>query len=79
LKDTLLSDVLFRVGTDTIPAHRIILVSKNEKFRAMFTGQMRETISPEIEIEGVKANIFKVCSMYLRWTLKCIGDSMSSL
>jgi hypothetical protein len=35
-------------------------VSKNEKFRAMFTGQMMEATKPEIKIEEVNPNIFKV-------------------
>lgn len=37
IDDSLFSDVSFRVGEQTIQAHKNILVSRNDYFRAMFT------------------------------------------
>lgn len=62
------SDVAFNVGGERIVAHKAILVSRSQYFRAMFTNSLRETYSGRDEtivIEGVSAVGFLAMIRYL--------------
>lgn len=50
----LLSDVVLRVGTKEIHAHKAILAARSPVFCAMFTTDMRESRAQEVELEDVE-------------------------
>lgn len=60
----LLSDVLFIVGNEKIGkkeiyAHKAILASYSEIFKAMFTSGMEECHSGKVEVKDIKPDIFR--------------------
>ncbi len=48
-----LCDVVLRVGTCKVSAHRAVLASCSQYFRAMFTGSLCEREKEEIELKSV--------------------------
>ena len=53
------SDVVFKVENTEIPAHKLILSTRYEYFKVMFSAPMRESTTNEVKIEGVGADTFK--------------------
>lgn len=62
------SDVIFRVRNRRFFASKILLVSRSEYFKAMFTGSMKESSIKEVTLEGVDPEVFLVVLKYI-----CIG------
>ncbi|EFA81791.1 BTB/POZ domain-containing protein [Heterostelium album PN500] len=62
------SDVIFRVKGRRFFASKIMLVSRSEYFKAMFTGSMKESSVKEITLEGVEPDVFYIVLRYI-----CIG------
>jgi len=56
--DPLFSDVSFQVGNKTIAAHKNILVTRSQYFRAMFTGGMRENKESVIALPNMEPDTF---------------------
>lgn len=48
-----LCDVEIRVGSESFPAHRLVLLAMSPYFRAMFAGGLREAAMPVVQIQGV--------------------------
>ncbi|KAK8771183.1 hypothetical protein V5799_008837 [Amblyomma americanum] len=48
-----LCDVEIRVGPESFPAHRLVLLAVSPYFRAMFAGGLREAAMPVVQIQGV--------------------------
>lgn len=59
LEDKQFSDVTFKIGDSLINAHRNVLVSRSEYFRAMFTGGMRENNEKVVSIPDVDSTTFR--------------------
>ncbi|XP_077553231.1 kelch like ECH associated protein 1 [Haemaphysalis longicornis] len=51
-----LCDVEIRVGSESFPAHRLVLLAMSPYFRAMFAGGLREAAMPVVQIQGVAAS-----------------------
>lgn len=51
-----LCDVEIRVGADSFPAHRLVLLAASPYFRAMFAGGLREAALPVVQIQGVHSS-----------------------
>eukprot|EP01132_Coremiostelium_polycephalum_P002056 gene2056-2535_t len=62
------SDVIFRVRGRRFFASKIMLVSRSEYFKAMFTGTMKESTVKEVTLEGVDPDVFFIVLKYI-----CIG------
>ncbi|GAM20749.1 hypothetical protein SAMD00019534_039240, partial [Acytostelium subglobosum LB1] len=62
------SDVIFRVKDRRFFASKIMLVSRSEYFKAMFTHSMKESTVKEVTLEGVEPDVFYVVLRYI-----CIG------
>eukprot|EP01133_Synstelium_polycarpum_P017370 gene17370-20724_t len=62
------SDVIFRVGDRRFFASKIMLVSRSEYFKAMFTNSMKESTVKEVALEGVDPDVFYIVLRYI-----CIG------
>lgn len=58
LNNPLFSDVTFVVEGQKLHAHRAILYSRCEYFRCMFEGGMREATTKEIDVPGLKRDVF---------------------
>ncbi|EEC12440.1 gigaxonin, putative [Ixodes scapularis] len=52
-RQRVLCDVEIRVGSESFPAHRLVLLSMSPYFRAMFAGGLREVALPVVQIQGV--------------------------
>jgi hypothetical protein len=59
LEDPSFADVTFNIGGSRIPAHKNILVTRSDYFRAMFCGGMKENKQNEISICNIEQDIFK--------------------
>jgi len=59
------SDISFLVDGRVIYAHKIVLCSQSDRFRAMFTSGFRESKEKQIEIDGMTADVFMVMMDYL--------------
>ena len=59
LVDDHLSDVVLCVGDRKFPVHRAILAARSPVFRAMFTSNMKESVSEEISIEDIEPDVIK--------------------
>lgn len=55
-----LCDVVIKVGSKTIAAHRVVLAACSPYFRAMFTGEMAESRQSEITILDVDESAMEV-------------------
>lgn len=55
-RQRVLCDVEVRVGTESFPAHRLVLLAASPYFRAMFAGGLREAALPVVHIQGVCAS-----------------------
>jgi speckle-type POZ protein len=55
------TDVVFRVGGETFPAHRCILAARSAVFKALLFGPMKEASSTDdvVEINDMEATVFK--------------------
>jgi len=53
-KSEQLCDVILEVEGQRVPAHRIVLASLSEYFRAMFTGEMAESKQKVVTINGIE-------------------------
>ena len=53
------SDVEFKLGNVTIPAHKAVLGARSPVFRAMFSSGMAESKSNDVVIDGVEPEVFR--------------------
>lgn len=59
------SDVQLVVEGVSFPAHRIILASRSQYFRALLFGGMKETSQSEIELKAAPTVAFKILLKYI--------------
>jgi len=59
------SDVILIVEKNRIPAHKVILASRSEYFRALLFGGMRETNQQEVELVDTPLSAFKHLLRYI--------------
>ncbi|GAM27373.1 hypothetical protein SAMD00019534_105480 [Acytostelium subglobosum LB1] len=59
------SDIQFKVDGRTIHAHRCILYSRNEHFKAMITSGMKETVEDIIHVPDTTYDAFRAIVHYL--------------
>jgi speckle-type POZ protein len=57
--DMSFSDVVFKVGGNEFPAHKVILAARSEVFKAMFQHATKEKSTNHVEIEDIEPEIFK--------------------
>ncbi|EGG21917.1 hypothetical protein DFA_01803 [Cavenderia fasciculata] len=73
------SDITFALDDgSTLPAHKNILSARCEKFKAMFSNQMKESREAELKVTEYKAIIFKKMIEYL-YTDKIEKDKEENL
>lgn len=60
-----LSDVIFLIGNEKIPAHKLMLASVSPVFEGMFSHQMKENLTNMVQIENVDSNAFKEMLRYI--------------
>lgn len=65
LKTNNYADITLSVNGHMIQAHRSILVSRSEYFRAMLLGKLRESSQTVIEIEDMDYQPFKIILEYI--------------
>ncbi|CAG9764147.1 unnamed protein product [Ceutorhynchus assimilis] len=54
-----LTDITFCIQGRQLKAHKTILISRSEVFRAMFESDMEESLTNKIEITDIEYNVFK--------------------
>ncbi|CAH8586379.1 unnamed protein product [Schistosoma turkestanicum] len=54
-----LTDVTLCVNSESIQCHRIVLAGASPYFQAMFTGEMREALLPEIKLHYISSTALK--------------------
>jgi hypothetical protein len=59
------ADIHFQVGSKLIPAHKNILVTRSEYFRAMFLGGMRENTQSTINLPNMEPETFTLVLEFL--------------
>lgn len=64
-KSQLLSDVVFKIGEQSIPAHKVILAAHSPVFMTMLTQDFLETKTHNIEITDCTYEIFEIFLKYL--------------
>ncbi|XP_051173139.1 speckle-type POZ protein-like [Leptopilina boulardi] len=65
LNNNNLSDVVFQIENEVIPAHKLMLASVSPVFDSMFAHQMRENITNIVQIENADPNAFKEMLRYI--------------
>ncbi|XP_051173141.1 speckle-type POZ protein-like [Leptopilina boulardi] len=60
-----LSDVSFQIENKEFPAHKIILAAASPVFEKMFTHQMKENITNNVQIEDTDPDVFKEMLNYI--------------
>ncbi|TKR66668.1 hypothetical protein L596_022928 [Steinernema carpocapsae] len=63
MKDNL-SDVTFKIDGISFPAHKVIMASRSEYFRALLFGGMRESTEAEIELHDTPVDAFRLLLRY---------------
>jgi len=63
--DERFSDVTFKINNEIIKAHKVVLCSHSEYFRAMCLGGLRESTQQQIEIHDTPPFAFKKLIQYL--------------
>lgn len=64
-QDHELCDIVLRVGDAKIHAHKVVLASISPYFKAMFTGNLSEKETSEVEFQCVDEAALKVMSLCL--------------
>ena len=59
------SDVVFKVGFQSFPAHKAIVGARSPAFRAMFSHDMLENRNNEVEIDDFLPEVFKQMLRYI--------------
>lgn len=68
-QDHELCDIVLRVGDAKIHAHKVVLASISPYFKAMFTGNMSEKETSEVEFQCIDETALQVCQNLLRYPL----------
>ncbi|CAG2106320.1 unnamed protein product [Medioppia subpectinata] len=68
------SDVVFIIDGQRVPALKQVLGLKSEVFRAMFSGNFKESVDVEIPMEDMNAEAFKVMILYLYTDQLALND-----
>ena len=55
-----LCDVILDVGSEEIPAHRLVLAASSQYFYSMFAGGMRESRQERVELKEVEASAMRL-------------------
>ncbi|VDO63191.1 unnamed protein product [Heligmosomoides polygyrus] len=59
------SDVTFVANGERLHAHRLILITRSEYFRAMLTGGLKESVGAEVELQGKNPLAFRTLLRYI--------------
>lgn len=59
------SDITLVVGSQRLPAHKVILAARSEYFRALLFGGMKESSQQEIELMDTPPEAFKILLKYV--------------
>ncbi|CAL5007573.1 unnamed protein product [Urochloa decumbens] len=59
------ADVTFRVGGDTLSAHKTVLAARSPVFKAELYGQMMERTAPCVTVEDMQADVFKALLQFI--------------
>lgn len=59
LHDESISDIELILGDKRYPAHKLVLAANSPVFHRMFSHQMKETLSKEVEIEEMDQEVFE--------------------
>ncbi|XP_035697188.1 kelch-like protein 21 isoform X1 [Branchiostoma floridae] len=59
-KECRFSDVIICVGATEFPCHRVVLASASSYFKAMFSGELRESLATKIVIHSVSEDIMEL-------------------
>jgi hypothetical protein len=73
------SDVAFKVDKETIKAHKVVICSRSEYFRALCLGGLRESTQQQIEIHNTPPFVFRKLIEYLymqQINIEEIGDKI---
>lgn len=65
LKNQEFCDIIFVVENEEIPAHKQILIARNEVFAKMFTSKMLEKETSRVEIIDIESKIFKLLLRFI--------------
>eukprot|EP00975_Prorocentrum_lima_P015665 3321300-Prorocentrum_lima.AAC.1 len=65
LFNPLCSDITIIVGEDRIPAHHLVLVTRSEVFRAMFSSNMIEATERVVHIDDFDLPVVKAMLRFL--------------
>lgn len=60
-QDHELCDIVLRVGDSKIHAHKVVLASISPYFKAMFTGNLSEKETSEVEFQCIDETALQVC------------------
>lgn len=60
-QDHELCDIVLRVGDAKIHAHKVVLASISPYFKAMFTGNLSEKETAEVEFQCIDETALQVC------------------
>lgn len=60
-QDHELCDIVLRVGDAKIHAHKVVLASISPYFKAMFTGNLSEKETSEVEFQCIDETALQVC------------------
>ena len=79
-KSEQLCDVILEVEGQRVPAHRIVLASLSEYFRAMFTGEMAESKQKVVTINGIeKASLKNLIDYAYTATIDVSEENVQSI
>jgi hypothetical protein len=75
-------DVKFKVNSDLIKAHKVVICSRSEYFRALCLGGLRESTQQQIEIHDTSPFLFKKLVEYLytqRIDIDDVADNITEM
>uniref|UniRef100_K3WAD0 BTB domain-containing protein n=1 Tax=Globisporangium ultimum (strain ATCC 200006 / CBS 805.95 / DAOM BR144) TaxID=431595 RepID=K3WAD0_GLOUD len=77
INDAEFSDVTFLIEGRAVYAHRAILATRSDHFRAMFTSGMRESREHEITLQHLRVPVFLALLEYLYVDAVTVGPEMA--
>jgi speckle-type POZ protein len=59
------ADVIFSVGGETFPAHKIVLAARSPVLKALLYGQMKERMAQRLTVEDIQPDVFKALLQFI--------------